>query len=149
MANYPFTTLQPHPGIIELSDFRRFVMVDIPGLIAGASEGQGLGHRFLRHVERTRVLIHLVEMAPIDGSDPRENYQTIVDELEHYSRALAAKPRLTVFSKGDMVPNPQKEAERLAQDLGIKAYAISSAIRLNLERLLEDAWMLLNPREED
>lgn len=148
VADYPFTTLQPHPGIIELSDFRRFVMVDIPGLIEGASEGLGLGHRFLKHVERTRVLIHLVELAPMDESDPAENYRTIVAELARYSAALASKPMLTVFSKSDMVPDGDQKAAEIAKELGIKAYCISSATHSNLNRLLEDAWLLLNPRED-
>ncbi len=148
VANYPFTTLQPHPGIIELSDFRRFVMVDIPGLIEGASEGTGLGHRFLRHVERTRALIHMVELAPIDGTNPVDNYRTIMEELRRYSPALAQKPMITVFCKSDMVQNPDKVAAEMSQELGIKAYAISSAVRHNLDVLLEDAWLLLNPRDE-
>ena len=148
VANYPFTTLQPHPGIVELSDFRRFVMVDIPGLIAGASEGHGLGHRFLRHVERTRVLIHMVELSYLDGHDPRHDYETICKELERYSAALAKKPRITVFSKADMVPDPDERARELAAELGIEAYAVSSATRFNLDRVLEDAWKLLHPNDE-
>ncbi|MCB9833243.1 MAG: GTPase ObgE [Planctomycetes bacterium] len=145
VANYPFTTLKPHPGIVELAGFRRFVMVDIPGLIEGASEGQGLGHRFLRHVERTRVIIHLVELAPQDGSDPLANHEIIVQELDRYSKALAAKPRLTVFSKADLLPDAQERAAELAAQLGISSYAVSSATRTNLDRLLEDCWRLLHP----
>ncbi len=148
VADYPFTTLKPHPGIVELPGFRRFVMVDIPGLIQGASEGSGLGHRFLRHVERTRVIVHLVELAPIDGSDPLANHDVIVGELERYSQALAAKPRLTVFSKADLVPDAETMAAELAAKLGIDSYALSSASRTNLDRLLEDCWALLNPAED-
>ena len=143
VADYPFTTLQPHPGVIDLGDERRFVMVDIPGLIEGAAEGQGLGHRFLKHVERTRVLLHMVELEPLDGGDPKEQFQVILEELQRYSPALAARPRLTVFTKSDLMPDADEKAAALAEELGIEAYAISSATGHNLERLLEDLWKLL------
>lgn len=143
IADYPFTTLHPHPGIVELSGERRFVMVDIPGLIEGASEGHGLGHRFLKHVERTRALVHLVELAPADGSDPAENYAIIVRELERYSAALAMKPRLTVYTKADLVPDPDDRVRELNQRLGIEAYAISSAVGTGIDRTLEEAWRMI------
>ncbi|MEE9392424.1 MAG: GTPase ObgE [Planctomycetota bacterium] len=148
VADYPFTTLDPHPGIVEMSGFRRFVMMDIPGLIEGAAVGQGLGHRFLKHVERTRALVHLVDMAPMDESDPVEAFRTIVAELERYSPALAKKPRLTVFSKADLVADPVARAAELAAEMGVEAYAVSSATGFNVERLLEDIWVMIKPESE-
>ena len=143
VADYPFTTLQPHPGVVELSGNRRFVIVDIPGLIEGAADGQGLGHRFLRHVERTRALVHMVDMAPIDGSDPVVNHATILRELERYSAALAQKPSITVFTKADLVEDPDAKAAELAARLGLPAYAVSAVTGHNMDRLLEDAWRLI------
>jgi GTPase len=145
VGDYPFTTLDPHPGIVELDGFRRFVMMDIPGLIEGAAEGQGLGHRFLKHIERTRVLIHLVDMAPLDESDPLESYRAIEAELQRYSAALAAKPRILIFSKADLVENPDERAAEFAAELGVEAYAVSAATRYQTKRLLEDLWKLLHP----
>lgn len=147
VGDYPFTTLEPHPGIVELDGFRRFVMMDIPGLIEGAADGQGLGHRFLKHIERTRVLVHLVDLAPFDGTDPLENYRAIEDELQRYSEALASKPRLLIFSKADLVPDPKARAAELAAELGVEAYAISAATRYETKRLLEDLWRLLHPED--
>lgn len=144
IADYPFTTLTPYPGIVELSNDRRFVMVDIPGLIEGASEGHGLGHRFLKHVERTRVLVHLVEIKPEDGSDPITNYKTIVGELERYSPALAAKPRLTIYTKADMVEDPDAVAAEMNHALGIEGFAVSSPLGIGLPRLLEDLWKMVS-----
>ncbi|MHC4126088.1 MAG: GTPase ObgE, partial [Planctomycetota bacterium] len=91
IADYPFTTLKPVLGIVELSDFRRFVMADIPGLIEGAHSGAGLGYEFLKHIERTTILAHIIDIMPVDGSDPVENYNAIRSELKQYSRALAGK----------------------------------------------------------
>ncbi len=103
-ADYPFTTLHPHLGIAEIDINRRFIIADIPGLIEGASDGAGLGHRFLKHIERTKALLHLVDICPVDGSNPVENYKTIRNELERYSPELAAKKELVVLNKVDMIP---------------------------------------------
>jgi GTP-binding protein len=102
IANYPFTTLSPVLGIVELSNFRRFVMADIPGLIEGAHEGAGLGHDFLKHIERTRLLVHLLDILPSDDSDPVENYHKIHSELEKHSTVLADKPEVIVLNKADL-----------------------------------------------
>ncbi|MGL5461547.1 MAG: Obg family GTPase CgtA, partial [Aeromonas veronii] len=101
VADYPFTTLVPNLGVVRGENSRSFVIADIPGLIEGAAEGAGLGIRFLKHLERCRVLIHLVDICPVDGSDPAENAVTIVKELEKYSPELAGKPRWLVFNKMD------------------------------------------------
>ena len=103
MADYPFTTLEPVLGTLD-SDDRQLVLADIPGLIEGASGGAGLGHDFLAHVERTRLLVHVLDLAPLDGSDPVANWQTIEHELAAHDPRLASLPRLLALSKADLVP---------------------------------------------
>jgi GTP-binding protein len=103
VADYPFTTLVPNLGVVRLDAMRSFVIADIPGLIAGAAEGAGLGIQFLKHLERCRVLIHLIDLLPADGSDPVDNGKAIVSELEKYNPKLAAKPRWLVFNKTDLM----------------------------------------------
>lgn len=148
IADYPFTTLEPHPGIVELSSFRRFVMMDIPGLIEGAHLGHGLGVKFLRHVERTRVLLHLVDLAPLDTEASTEDqYRAIIDEINAFGNGVGDKPRITVYSKADLVPDPDERVKELNEALGVDGYAISSMTGLNLDRLLEDCWRALYPSE--
>ncbi|WP_371186594.1 Obg family GTPase CgtA [Thalassotalea maritima] len=113
VADYPFTTLVPNLGVVRLNQQRSFVIADIPGLIEGASEGTGLGIRFLKHLERCRILLHLVDVLPADQSDPAENAATIVNELEQYSEKLASKPRWLVFNKLDLLL--EDEAEEVMQ----------------------------------
>ena len=114
VADYPFTTLHPNLGVVSVGEHRSFVMADIPGLIEGAAEGAGLGHRFLRHLERTRVLLHLVDIAPLDPeADPVRDARAIVAELRKFSRELAAKPRWLILNKRDLLP--EKEAEQRAR----------------------------------
>src|SRR5206468_1812696 len=103
VANYPFTTLEPALGTLELED-RQLVIADIPGLIEGASGGAGLGHEFLAHVERTRLLVHVLDLAPLDGSDPVTNFEVIERELAEHDPRLASLPRLLALSKADLVP---------------------------------------------
>src|SRR4051794_11983114 len=113
VANYPFTTLEPVLGTLD-GDDRQLVLADIPGLIEGAAGGAGLGHDFLAHVERTRLLVHVLDLAPLDGSDPRENHATIEAELAAHDPRLAALPRILALSKADLVP--ADEAERAAAE---------------------------------
>ena len=108
IADYPFTTLEPVLGIVELSDFRRFVMADIPGLIEGAHDGAGLGFEFLKHIERTRIIVHILDIMPADGCCPVENYQAIRRELELYSPALGKKIELIAANKIDLEPEGKK-----------------------------------------
>ena len=115
VADYPFTTLVPSLGVVRVDESHSFVIADIPGLIEGASEGAGLGIRFLKHLERCRVLVHLVDVNPIDGSDPVDNISIIESELFQYSEALADKPRWLVFNKMDTML-PEEFAERV-QDI--------------------------------
>lgn len=113
VADYPFTTLIPNLGVVRLDTQKSFVIADIPGLIEGAAEGAGLGIRFLKHLERCRVLLHLIDILPIDGSDPVDNARTIISELEKYSPELASKPRWLVFNKMDLLL--AEEAEQVCQ----------------------------------
>lgn len=108
IADYPFTTLEPNLGVVDLGDFKTFVVADIPGLIEGASEGAGLGDRFLRHVERTRLLLHLVDVASLSGRDPVEDYEIINRELAAYNADLASRPQIVVATKIDALDDPER-----------------------------------------
>ncbi|RRJ83246.1 Obg family GTPase CgtA [Aestuariirhabdus litorea] len=110
VADYPFTTLVPNLGVVSVQSHRSFVVADIPGLIEGASDGAGLGVRFLKHLARCRILLHLVDVAPIDGSDPVAAAQSIIKELEQFSPALAARERWLVLNKVDLLPEEEREA---------------------------------------
>ncbi len=148
VADFPFTTLKPQLGIAELDAERRLVFADIPGLIEGAAEGVGLGHDFLKHVERTRLLIHLLDVAPLDGSDPAENYQVIRRELAHYSTDLAEKDEIIVINKIDLVAAEEREAliDKLAGKLGFgkgeRPMVISGATRQGVRELLDRCWTM-------
>jgi len=109
VANYPFTTLVPNLGVVSLSRHRSFVIADVPGIIEGAAEGAGLGFQFLRHVSRTRLLLHIVDMAPYDGSDPAESVRCISHELERFSPTLAKRDRWLVMNKLDLLPEDERE----------------------------------------
>jgi GTPase len=116
VADYPFTTLHPNLGVVDVGEHRSFVMADIPGLIEGAAEGAGLGHRFLKHLMRTRVLLHLIDICPPDPeADPVVDARAIVGELKKYSAELAAKPRWLVLNKADLLP--EAEAQKVAKDI--------------------------------
>jgi GTP-binding protein len=110
VADYPFTTLQPHLGVVSLGAGQSFVIADIPGLIEGAAEGAGLGMQFLRHVSRTRLLLHLVDIAPIDGSDPVVQVRSIEHELSRFDPELLQRPRWLVLNKADLLPPDEREA---------------------------------------
>lgn len=112
VADYPFTTLIPSLGVVKVNAYRSFVVADIPGLIEGASEGAGLGIRFLKHLTRNRVLLHLVDVAPIDGSDPANAACSVIQELERFSPALAARPRWLVLNKIDLIDEDTLQARR-------------------------------------
>jgi GTP-binding protein len=137
IAGYPFTTLEPNLGTLEAAD-RQLVIADIPGLIEGASAGAGLGHDFLAHVERTRLLVHVLDLAPLDGSDPQENHAVIERELAEHDARLAALPRVLALSKADLVTPEEAEAaaeawrERLED---VPVLITSSATREGLDEL--------------
>jgi GTP-binding protein len=139
IADYPFTTLTPAPAVVAIGDYREMVVADLPGLIEGASQGAGLGAEFLRHVERTGVIVHLVELAPPDGSDPAANYRTIRAELARHSAALAEKPEILAGSKLDL-PGARAAAARLKRELGRPVLSFSAASGENLRALLAAVW---------
>jgi GTP-binding protein len=115
VADYPFTTLVPNLGVVRLDTQRSFVIADIPGLIEGAADGAGLGTQFLKHLERCRILLHIIDVLPADGSDPLENAQTIINELESHSSKLSGKPRWLVFNKLDLLL--EDEAKELTDNI--------------------------------
>lgn len=142
IADYPFTTKYPNLGLVNLDGERAFVLADIPGLIEGAHAGVGLGHEFLRHVERTRVLVHLVEPFPTDGSNPVENYKAIRRELELYDASLAAKPEIVVLSKCELTESGGIRNE-LERELSRPVLAISAVTGQGLSQLVNSVVLLL------
>jgi len=146
IADYPFTTLAPNLGVVRLSGERTFVIADIPGLIEGASEGAGLGHQFLRHVERCRVLLHIVEATFTTGPDrsPLEDYRVINRELARYAPDLAKKPQVVVLNKIDAIdPKDVPEIQREFREAGIELHAMSAATREGVDSVLEVVWAKL------
>lgn len=150
VADYPFTTISPQLGICALDQSRRLVIADIPGLIEGAAKGLGLGHEFLRHIERTRVIVHLLDLVPTDGTTPLENYETIRAELAAYSGVLAEKPEVIVLSKADLLPDEAAQREavreiRTSLKLGRddEVLVVSSAASLGVTELGETLWRML------
>jgi GTP-binding protein len=135
IADYPFTTKHPNLGMVMIGGERAFVLADLPGLIEGAHSGVGLGHEFLRHVERTRVLIHLVEPLPADGTDPLENYRTIRRELELHGSDLAAKPEVIAVSKCELTGSGEVRS-RMEQELGRPVLAVSAVTGQGLADLV-------------
>jgi GTP-binding protein len=147
IADYPFTTLNPILGIVELSDHRRFVVADIPGLIEGAHEGVGLGDAFLKHIERTGLLVHLIDGFPMSGPSPSEAYHQIRKELAGYSPALAAKPEIVVVNKTDL-PGAEENADALAAELGVPVLRVSAVTGEGIPALCERLWSALHPPKE-
>ncbi len=137
IADYPFTTLEPQLGVVQLDDFRSFVIADIPGLIEGAHEGHGLGIQFLRHVERTRLLAHLVDVSESSGREPVHDFEVIMQELAAFSEDLAAKPMLMVATKTDVAQDPARleSLRALASGRGLPFFAISSVTGAGLDEL--------------
>jgi GTP-binding protein len=129
VADYPFTTLAPNLGVVRVDDSRSFVIADIPGLIEGAADGAGLGHQFLRHLQRTRLLLHLVDLAPFDpDADPLHDARAIVEELRRYDQSLYDKPRWLVLNKIDLIP--EEEREQRVRDF-VKAFGAEKAFSIS------------------
>ncbi len=135
IADYPFTTKHPNLGLVQIDFDRSFVMADIPGLIEGAHQGVGLGHEFLRHVERAGILVHLVECCPVDGSDPIENYRAIRRELVEYSEALGQRAEVIAVTKAEL-PGAAEVQQRLASELSREVLLISSVTGQGLNTLV-------------
>lgn len=137
VADYPFTTLEPHLGVVDLGDYKTIVVADIPGLIEGAHAGAGLGDRFLRHIERTKLLLHLIDLSG-QATDPLSDYRTIARELEAYSKEVAGKPKIVVATKLDALDDEHrlKELKEFCEQEGMRCYAISAATGSGLKELL-------------
>jgi len=142
IADYPFTTLAPNLGAVRLSDDRSFVVADVPGLIEGAHQGHGLGDRFLRHIERTKVLLHLVDVSSASGRDPVSDFDVILNELRQFNPDVALKPQIVAANKIDALDDPSR-LQRLQQHVqhrGLSCIPVSGATGEGVEQLLEAAW---------
>jgi GTP-binding protein len=139
VADYPFTTLEPHLGVVDLGEYRTFVVADIPGLIEGAHQGAGLGDRFLRHVERTKLLLHLVDVSSASGRDAVSDYETINRELSAYDERLAERPQIVVATKTDALDEPERleSLRRRAAEDGREFHAISAATNRGVRELVQ------------
>lgn len=150
IADYPFTTLEPNLGVVDLGDFKTLVVADIPGLIEGAHAGAGLGDRFLRHVERTRLLLHLVDVSGL-AKDPIADYQTVTHELEAYSPEVAAKPKIAVATKLDALDDPSRleDFEEFCKQEGLEFHSISAASGKGLKELLRSVERKLDALKQE
>jgi GTP-binding protein len=152
VADYPFTTLYPNLGVVRADDFRSFVVADIPGLIEGAADGAGLGIQFLKHLSRTRLLLHIIDIAPFDGSDPADGARKILGELESYSAELARKQRWLVLNKTDLVPPDELEQRvgAIVDGLGWTGpvYALSALAGSGTRQLVYDIMNYLDSESE-
>jgi len=148
IADYPFTTLTPHLGVVALSDDRSFVVADVPGLIEGAHRGQGLGHQFLRHVERTKVLIYVVDVSSASGREPAEDLDVIRRELELFQAQLLVRPQLVAANKIDALDEPERleRLETKAAALGLPLFKISAVTGAGVPELLEAMWQRVAER---
>jgi GTP-binding protein len=157
IANYHFTTLNPNLGVVDLEDGKGFVIADIPGLIEGASQGVGLGHEFLKHIERTKVMIHMVDAASLEGRDPIQDIEAINKELEAYDSSLMDKPQVIAANKIDALgaldelggANPIEELKAVFEPKGIRVFPISAVSGENLKELLYYVKGLLDSLEEE
>jgi GTP-binding protein len=147
IADYPFTTKHPNLGIVTIDGDRQFVMADIPGLIEGAHAGAGLGHEFLRHIERAGILVHLVEPTPADGSDPIENFRVIREELIQYDAKLGERPELVAVTKAEL-PGAEQIREQLAAASGKEVLLISAVTGQNLNTLVNAIAALLSAEKQ-
>lgn len=149
IANYHFTTLKPNLGVVFIEEEKSFVIADIPGLIEGASEGAGLGHDFLKHIERTRVLVHVLDASGSEGRDPIEDFHTINEELFNYNEKLRNKPQIIVANKMDMMESEEglEKIKKEIESQGIKVYPLSAITNRGIDELKYGIWNLLQNTE--
>lgn len=153
VADYPFTTLHPGLGVVRVSPYKSFVMADIPGLIEGAAQGAGLGHRFLKHLSRTCILLHVIDIAPLDGSDPVADAKAVLNELTQYNPDLLNKPRWLVLNKIDMLPDEKEREEKIQSIIkGLewkdKVFAISAIEGKGTQELCYALMQLIDEMKE-
>jgi GTP-binding protein len=148
IADYPFTTKVPHLGRVQIDVDRSFVLADIPGLIEGAHDGVGLGHEFLRHIERAGILVHLIEPTPMDGSDPVANYQAIRHELMEYKTSLAQRPEIVAITKAEL-PGAEEVLRRLTETVGRDVLLISAVTGQGLNVLVQTIAQRLSPAHHE
>ncbi|AIN47562.1 Obg family GTPase CgtA, partial [Candidatus Palibaumannia cicadellinicola] len=154
VADYPFTTLVPNLGVVQMKPKQSFVVADVPGLIKGAASGAGLGIRFLKHLERCRILLHIIDLAPVDQSDPLENAHLVIQELKNYSETLAAKPRWLVFNKIDLLGKTKAMAHAKAiintiNEPKTNSYYLISAVNRNgIKALCWDIMLFMNEHKK-
>jgi len=151
VADYPFTTLIPHLGVVDVDEFRSFVVADIPGLIEGAHLGHGLGIKFLKHVERAKILVQLIDVSPYSGRNPMKDYQTVLKELEIFNPQLVRRPQILVANKIDLLGNEKKKIEeirQLAQKEALPFFAISAKEERGLKELVFAMEKMLNLEKE-
>ena len=151
IADYPFTTLEPNLGVVDMGDFRTFVVADIPGLIEGASDGAGLGHRFLRHVERTKLMLHLVDVSSLSGRDPVSDYEIINRELANYDADLAKRPQIIVATKIDAMDEPDRldALKKRAKKDKMPFFEISSVTNKGVKDLVSSVAVALDEITRD
>jgi len=146
VADYPFTTLVPHLGVVSVGEEQNFVLADIPGLIPGASEGAGLGIQFLKHVERTRALLHLVTLDPAEGREPLADYLALRKELARFDKALAKRPEVVALSKADL-PEVREAYPKLKKAFAkkkIKLHLVSAATGDGVRELMFELWKIIS-----
>jgi GTP-binding protein len=151
IADYPFTTLTPHLGVVTLTGDRSFVVADVPGLIEGAHRGHGLGHQFLRHLERTKALLHIIDLSGASGRDPVEDFETIRRELAMFGSDLSAKPQLAAANKMDVVqdPEPLRRLAARTASLGIPLFPISAATGQGIDGLIDALWRAVDTARQN
>lgn len=151
IASYPFTTLKPNLGVVSVGDYRSFVMADIPGLIKGAHQGVGLGDEFLRHIERTKLLLHVLDVAGIEGRDPLQDFADINQELINYNQRLSARPQLVALNKTDLLPDDQNlvRATRGLEQVGMEVFPISAVTGKGVKELIARVSRLLEEISEE
>lgn len=153
VADYPFTTMYPNLGVVRVGQYESFVIADIPGVIEGAAEGAGLGLKFLKHLTRTKCVLHMVDVLPVDGSDPIENYHKVENELKKYSEALYKKPRWLVLNKIDQLPQDEVDdiCEHILQGIGWNKnepyFFISGMSGQNTEKMLQKIMTMLTSKD--